>query len=497
MTFGWVIVFSGLLIAGLFVGGHLSVIVPRLLGMRESRGLAVAKYGRLLFSGLALSGTERIYRKLEVGNLLSAALPTGMPQDAATAVVAATFATVTAVLGIYAANRGYGALARDSETPVRPVDDRARRRFYVATTGVLFLFALVVETITRDVVPVPDVGIVLAATILVAVWGMLVFPLAVGRIDGIEARPPTDAERARIERCYERFERSPGRIAVADELSMGVLVAGRGAFHSVRVGESFLETVPDSDLAVALSLADEKNRLRYFERLVVIGAGLLFAVGIAAWIGLRTQNVEVAATSLVPGAAVALVSLPFLRRTYERSEAFACDQFGIDAVRAGYERISDADVTLSAFESNPVGSLPFFRRYHPDPPLAQRLARIESRTGGPTATTRSYWWLAVASPFLVGMVSGALSLTAAVIVDVGLVSTKYAQPVTASAYALVYAYLLVTPIIAAVGVYVERRSATSEGWRPSKTYYSTAIPVVNLLVVIVYLVQRFRHTRSW
>jgi len=467
--------------------------------MQESKILTIAKYGRLLFSGLALSGTDQIYRVLVEG-VLATGRTSGSSLAVLNVVVTAMLVTITAMSGIYAANRGYWTFARDSETPLRPVDNHARRRFYVVTAGLLFLFVLVADTITTRVVPVADGWIILVFAVLLAIWVSLVQPLAFGRIDGVTARPPTDEERARIDQCYERFGRSPGRIAVADELSMGVVVAGRGAFRSVRVSAPFLEAVSDEDLAVVLALADEKNRLRYFESFWTLFGAVVFAIGLSVWASFQIQNVGVALYSFrLVAVIVVVVVLLLLRRAYERAEAFACAQFGTDNVRATYRRLRDSDSSISIYESFPFfGSAnTLFRHFHPDPPMDQRLDRLDAHQASSAATDHSYWWLAVASPFLVAVTNIVFNILLEAMVEVGLVSASQVQPIAASTEWLAYAFYFLTPILAAAGVYAERRSATSGGWRPSRAYYSAVIPIMNFFVAMVYLVQRFRHTNSW
>jgi len=199
------------------------------------------------------------------------------------------------------------------------------------------------------------VPIILVAVVL---NGALERPLTVPPIGLLRARNPTEDERRRIEDCYDRFGREPGRIVVsARENDIGVTAVGSGSFRTVALTEPFLQRVDDDELAVALAQADERAR-RYQDFSPALGTIFLisslcflvvlvasFLLGTPIIVGrffgllvLGTVESGVGMTLCILGL-VAVASVA--RNTAYRADDFAVSQFGEETVGDVYRELGD------------------------------------------------------------------------------------------------------------------------------------------------------------
>jgi hypothetical protein len=257
-----------------------------------SRGLAA--FLRRIDAGFTALGL--VTSPLNSGTLVVAyagAVVAGPGQLAASAVgstvvavvVNALVASVVAVAGLVIVRRSFAPVAEACRPGTYTLPDRFRRRHQRTVFAVLFALAIVAETIRLGVVDASGAWFVMAGAVAWTVYTIQTLYIRLPSLNSGLVRDPTEEERERIESCYERFDRSPGRIViVADEPMFELNVGGRGAYHSVGVTESFLERVDDTTLAVALALVDERSANGYWTTTIwlltvpVLGLVLMFFV---------------------------------------------------------------------------------------------------------------------------------------------------------------------------------------------------------------------------
>ncbi|ELY56433.1 hypothetical protein [Natronolimnohabitans innermongolicus] len=249
---------------------------------------------------------------------------------------------IPALAGLYAVQRALKPTVDELcewEHTVRPRD---RRRKWVAITilvvGPVPSFVL----ISSDLVPIDPVSRFPIVLVLAAFASLLCLPF-IGH-PTVGSRDPTPAERRRLERCYERFDRSPGTLVIFDRALRDVAVfdAGRGSSRWAWVSESVLESATDDELAILLAQANERSRRHQWGFaiaefvLLVSGITLFFNAFVFLELsGFSAQNVAIAGLSAL-GIAGSVGSARAARRCSYLADAFASRQFGAETVRRTY-----------------------------------------------------------------------------------------------------------------------------------------------------------------
>lgn len=244
---------------------------------------------------------------------------------------------------------------------------------------VIPLFGLALLTMARETALAsfsPAWLLPLSITTLV-VFASLDRPVRVSPIGLPRGRDPTEAERTRIERCYERFDREPpGRIIIsAGEATTSIAAAGTGSLRSAAVTETFLERADDEQLAVALATADERTRRYQYPLTDLHGLTVVFlvyfllmgVVELLPWfegIGLLTVFVGAVLSFLGTVVLAALAT----RNAY-RADEFVAEQFGPETVGEVYRELGDSIWHDERDEDDPdlVAT---------EPTLSDRLSRI-------------------------------------------------------------------------------------------------------------------------
>lgn len=260
-----------------------------------------------------------------------------------------------------------------------------RRRHRLVGIGVLGAFLFVYELTLVPGGPLVGYHAIVSGSVLLlgVYWPLTISARVAPGEDWTECRPPTDAERARIEHCFERFGRSPGRILVSSEpADVSVLIAGKGASKTLCLTQPFLERIDDDSLAIAVAEADERARrgyLRLSAWIVTLGVVELLLIGY--WLlGGITAPTAVAAV---------LVASLLLAGTARRkatvvaaADRFATDQFGAEQVWQTYEAVGD-DLQSISYVVNPrlFYELPGFPM---EPEMDERIRRLQESVGDTT-----------------------------------------------------------------------------------------------------------------
>ncbi|MBX0285601.1 hypothetical protein [Haloarcula salinisoli] len=295
-------------------------------------------------------------------------------------VVNALVTSVVAVAGLVIVRRNFGPVAEACRPGTYTLPDRFRRRHQRTVFAVLFALAIVAETIRLGVVDASGAWFVMAGAVAWTVYTIQTLYIRLPSLNSGLVRDPTEEERERIESCYERFDRSPGRIViVAEEAKLDLNVGGRGAYHSVGVTESFLERVDDTTLAVALALVDERSANGYWTTTIwlvtvpVLGLVLMFFVWPAFFLGLFTIS-----GPLFWGVLPLFFTVPLLswraRRIVYDADAFVASQFDPSTIAEVYPQLG----TNIQFPSRSIGLFDrlFDRLFWPDATFETRLKRL-------------------------------------------------------------------------------------------------------------------------
>lgn len=458
---------------------------------------------RLILNAVVVVGAYAVVRRLAPAAALGDVLGTGG------AVVGNALATtLLATAGLLAVTLAYRVVLGDVHFREYAPDGAVRRR-RVAIVLVLLGLALYAEAVVADVVPTGQLGLPVLA---LALWGGVYAPLTLDRrvlpLNPTEVRTANDDERARIERAYDRFDRSPPESIVVDtgsRIGSSVAALGHGSLRALVVEQSFLDESDDEQLAVALAGAVAVADRRYHEFTawgVTLSAVVLAVLGYAL-AGLLAPIYAFAATlAWLPGTALLFVGT---RRAVYGGDEFAAEYLGRTATCETYAQLGEElDARERTWSDHPI-----LVRVEPyltaQPPIDLRLERIgcdagtvADAPGTPDAQPllpdeRSYAWLLVVSPLVVVLASLLALPLARWLAEVGVLASyrgrQTALDTTMSRYSA-YAVLL-TGLLAPLGVYLDRRR--DGGYVPSRLYYTTLVPFLNAIVALVYAIQRFRH----
>lgn len=376
MTVGETLGLILLVVAATYVLTHVFARVLRRAGPRNDfRALS-----HWLLVTLVLGGAVAIAVRSAVGAGGAARLPATVPDDvaapAATALVIAGTVVAASLARKLAADRAETTFA-PARAPRRAADVRLRG----ALAGGVFAGAVVVGAARAGSLPVARRWVPIALALVAATYVIAVYPVQPGwRFAWSTVREPTGEERDRVRECYERFGREPDRIVVYEGTTRtpSVFAVGRILGRILWVHESLLVEADGDDLAVALAFADERARAPYVTAVALAGGLAIGGLGFALAGALRPGFEVVPLVPLAP-LAVLVVALCWLAHHFTRTaDAFAVEQFGIDAVEGAYERLG-IRLTLADWPDWPVPSL--LRSFHPDPPIAWRLERLADRSG--------------------------------------------------------------------------------------------------------------------
>lgn len=371
------------IVAGSLVG--VLVVFSRLLArtVRRAEWSPSAKRvavnsGRLVVALLAVGGSYLLYLRVPAFE----PFVTGLSPDRVAALGAAVEHAVgmgaPALIGVYAVQRELKPTVDDVCEWTYTVRPRDRRRKWLAITLVVVGPAACFAVISSDGIPIDTVSLFPIVLVLAALASLLCLPF-VGH-PTVGSRDPTSSERRRIERCYDRFDRSPGTLVIFDRSLRDVAVfdAGRGDSRWTWISESLLESASDDELAVLLAQADERTRRHQWgyaiaEFVLLISAITLFfnAFAFLELRGFTPLNIGIAAVSILGIAASVGAAIAGRRCSYHADDV-ASRQFGPETVRRTYlehgERVAYLD------HSDGDGFLT--RLMKGEPPIDDRIERL-------------------------------------------------------------------------------------------------------------------------
>lgn len=438
----------------------------------------VVGIGRIVLSIVAIGCGYALYIRYPLFEPLAAAFPSGPLSSVAALAERTGGMGLVALTGVYAVNRALKPTVTEIFERDHTVEPRYRRRKWLAIAVISFGLAGAVAVLVSNRGSLPRNALfpIALATLVVAGWLSNPYqsPFVVG------TRDPTPTERRRLERCYERFDRTPGKIVVAENNPVAaVFEAGRGASRWTWIREGFLEAASDEELAVVLAQSDEKIDSRFWEF-------SFFAVFSLALVLLMDYTIDLAASvpvansrGLLNAGTVVLVLLLFApsRRCTYRADDFASTHFGSETVR---------EVYLTYPESIGYGNRSLvwdvFGHIGPEPLLERRIDRLTERYSlDPLAdisvpTTR---WTT-----LIAVSTGIWSFLMVVYLPVDLIT----GPTGPWLFLLLW---LGVPL----GIYLDSKTTKSvTGWPsdPKSVVLASAVPVGNILVGCWYLGKRRR-----
>lgn len=291
------------------------------------------------------------------------------------------------VVGWGTFRRSLTPFVRDRRAGARTVSDSLRRRRWLVMTvmpaiTVLFLSSLLFEHLST-------VEAIVGFTVAGVIQQWLTFPYSTPDSSSYcyFDRDPTEAERDRIEACYDRFDRELPRVRVRTDMSVwpAAFVTGSGSLRTLTVSESLLDDVSDETLGVTLAMASEQGRHRFPRRvltLVYLPALMGFVFGLLlllSMLGLDTgaARVEWLALAILSVVVIVWAGL-WLRSDVFEADAFAAQAFGPEPVREAYRTMGEDLVIYGQwrFDVPVIGALA--SRAVAEPPLDMRLRRLET-----------------------------------------------------------------------------------------------------------------------
>lgn len=341
------VVLSVLLVAFTFGIGRAVAVSALRLSVSTSVQRQVVRGCRIGVWLVAVSGAVAVSTTLSQTTL--DVLPADWQADTPIVVLGYTGMALIAAVSIVAGKRGLAPLERAVTDYDHTVDPRLRRRERIAFVALLIGTALIVALASVEEIAIGFEWVLPTAGVLLVGYVHTRLPRS---IPGYRTRDATADERDRIERCYETFDRSPGRIVVVDDVKrpLSVIVGGHGETKWLWIRESLLETADDETLTIALAQADAKKR-RYFWATYPVHTLLvativwlwLEAVGIGTGVPLVSlPSSSAGSASVVVGCIGVLILETQLRRkiTYRADDEVA-SQFGAERVVAVYDRIDE------------------------------------------------------------------------------------------------------------------------------------------------------------
>lgn len=308
----------------------------------ESPKRAVAITGRLVLAVLAVGAGYGLYLRFPAFEPFVAHLESDRLATLGAAVEHGIGMGIPALAGVYAVQRALKPTVDDCcgwTYTVRPQD---RRRKWVAiailVVGPVPSFVL----ISSVLVPINPVTMFPIVLVLAALASLLCLPF-VGH-PSVGSRDPTPTERRRLERCYERFDRSPGTLVIFDRALRDVAVfdAGRGSSRWTWVNESVLESATDDELAVLLAQATERSRRHQWgfaiAEFVLLVSGITLFFNAFVFLELRGFSAPNLAIAVLSGLGIvgSVGSARAARRCSYLADEFASRQFGAETVRRTY-----------------------------------------------------------------------------------------------------------------------------------------------------------------
>ena len=258
-----------------------------------------------------------------------------------TALVTATGYAIAGMVGWSLINRTYRQKLSEFHTVDTSAYDRLRRRERRLTAAVLFGLGLLLALATSASLPYRWLWVA-AGSVVVGV-GYVRVSNRIQPVDWRSLRDPTSDERTLIERCYDRFGRTPGTVYVftpatrfgsdePDDRLLSVTDVPGVAPPAVWIAESVLEEATEDELAVTLALNDGLARSvagRYeYLTLVTRLAGLALVA-----LTLFRYEAYAAAAGLLVLTVVVSSALSSRQKTVVRGiDDAVVDRFGVDTV---------------------------------------------------------------------------------------------------------------------------------------------------------------------
>lgn len=364
------LVLAGSILGPFVLGRTASVVIPESAGPDDS-GLR-RWYGRVETSSLL------------VGPLLAIVVASGLSATVgATGGLAAIGDTVVgasvAVASVSALSLGQRPLLERRRDPALTVPAAFRRRWWTAVCVPIGAFAVTYTLLTASDV-LSAAWLLAIGVVCVGLLAWLLLPFGPYREVTASVRTPSDDERARIERCFERFGGDPGWLQVFDTdrtpSTYGMVNgSGRGALTSVWIHEEALASWSDDQLAVALAYVDASNRrgnwtvrTAWYVLYGLFGTFVLYLIG--GWLPFDTVMWGLLALM------GALLVIPWLvrRRVYD-CDAVVADHFDAETIRAVYDSVGRS-INRHPERSDNVDGVPLLSWFRPDPTFDRRLAAM-------------------------------------------------------------------------------------------------------------------------
>lgn len=387
----------GLLLVGMYVLARVVSVGVRYVTVSEKRTKQLVVYSRVCVMGVGVIFAAALYfRYLFLGPVIAIVAVDdgwflwGLGHGIGSGTVM--------LASIYTAARGLESPLKSVLEQRHTVPQRYRRRLWTAhALAVLSGPTVVLWWVFADAIN----GWLVAGSAAV-LFGWLALRTPVVSV-AYRTRDPTPEEQARIDRCFDRFDRSAPTIVLFNDESedLDVKLIGHGPVRTLWMQESLLSDSSDDELAALLAAEDEKNSRWFYERVFStfgIGAFVLWGISIALFDLVGTLfSLELVAGNLWTlgqwiGAAVVALSLVIAvnwrtRRAVYEADRFAASRTDPETVRRVYDRYAE---TITVLDREQIRS-DYQWRVVVEPPMEKRIRRIEREHGlePPTSKTEA------------------------------------------------------------------------------------------------------------
>lgn len=299
--------------------------------------------GRFVLGAVAAVTGYFLYLSYPAAAPLRSVVPSGVAVGAIALELGVSLG-LTAMAGVYAVQRGIEPTLDDLLEWNHTVASHHRRRK-------LFVIGIPVVGVPMAVVLMSLAGMFARSSLRSVVMVLVLFVLLYNVVlyfgqqflllHTYGTRDPTPTERRRLERCYEQFGGSPGKLVIYQRSNGDIPLgdAGRNDHRWVWLRESLLEETDDEELGILLAQAAEKNRQGYFTHLSSAGIIITLPAFVIPYLDLDSASF-VGGFSVVTLLAV-LISVHFhraKRRTSYKADEFACQHFDPKTVLRTYRR---------------------------------------------------------------------------------------------------------------------------------------------------------------
>lgn len=367
----------GVLIVGTYALSRLTGVILRRIDLSAQRTKVVAIYSRLAVIAVGVVASVVLYTRYPLLEPIVLVLESEIGVPLVRGLVHGIGIGIVALATVYAAHRGLTPTVKAVLDQRHAVESHRRRRLWLAHAMLIVGYpALGLPLIGAGFGELWLVGFTVA---LASIWLYVRFPLV---SFAYRTRDPTAAERTRIERCFDRFDRRPPKVVVFDDADEDpdVRLDGHGTDRCLWLNEFVLSDADDDELAVILAEEAEKNRGYYYEyargalvAIVTAGVAGFVALDGLLSLGLFGWGTPSAWTGAFVGGLVVFFGCNWAaRRVIRRADDAICTRLDPDLVRHSYDRF---EPVISVVDPDAWDDIS--RRSAGDIPVERRIRRIE------------------------------------------------------------------------------------------------------------------------